>query len=63
MSRKRLPAGVVCGVALLAAVPGGLRAQAVIKGRLLSRQVRHPLGDAEVVLQELKRSTATNDSG
>jgi len=61
--RERLPAAVVCGVALLAAVPGGLRAQAVIKGRLLSQQARHPLGDAEVVLKELQRSTATNDSG
>lgn len=63
MNRGPLPAAVVCGVSLLAAAPGGLHAQAVIKGRLLSQQVRHPLADAEVVLQELKRSVTTGDSG
>ncbi|HEX9166613.1 MAG TPA: carboxypeptidase regulatory-like domain-containing protein [Gemmatimonadales bacterium] len=63
MSRGPLSAAVACGVALLAAAPGGLRAQAVVKGRLLSQQARHPLADAEVVIQELKRSAATDDSG
>jgi hypothetical protein len=63
VSRVPLSAAAVCGAALLAAAPVGLCAQAVIKGRLLSQQARLPLGDAEVVIQELNRSASTNDSG
>ncbi len=51
------------GVGLVGVWPHAGLAQAVLKGRIVASQSRHPLAGADVIIEDLKRVSTTTDSG